>query len=129
MGITLRWYDEQKRVLVYCFEGDWLLEEYREKMRDANLMIATAGHMVHILLDLTRSNRQPFGMLSSRLYESEPMPANQGAIILCNAQYHMASILEIADRDGGYKPLSSLHFISSLEALPQLMAELEAAQR
>lgn len=125
MSIRLHWHNDEHTILNYQFEGDWSLDEYREKMRDANLLIITAGHTVHILLDLSKSNKQPFGMMSARLTEGEALPANQGAMLVYQANYHLSAILEIADRDGGYKPVENVHFIEDFAELPSLLAEIQ----
>lgn len=57
MPITIRWYDETKRIVLWEFEGKWTLDDFHAiHTRSHNLCMEVPHQPVIALIDMTRAH-------------------------------------------------------------------------
>jgi hypothetical protein len=59
MGINVVWYDAEKTIIVWKFEGDWDWRDYHAAINTAVVMIKSVDHIVDSVMDLQHNRSLP----------------------------------------------------------------------
>ncbi len=59
MPITVNWFNEEKTILRYYFEGDWTWADMDAAIARANALLASVDHRVDVLIDIRASQWMP----------------------------------------------------------------------
>ena len=98
MPITVKWYNEEKTILLEIFEGQWTLVEYRQLIDEAVALLATVDHTVHIIADASTSGTLPGQMTTGILYAIRQIPLNQGLTVFVDADLFTRVLIQIASK-------------------------------
>jgi hypothetical protein len=63
VSIQIRWFDDEKRILLYEFVGVWTWEDLYAVLKQATEMSLSVNHPVDAIVDLTRNGSTPMGAL------------------------------------------------------------------
>ena len=90
MPIYLNWYDTNKTILIYTFEGRWTWEEFHEIDKPTWKLIADADYRIDIIIDYTTIERFPLGILDAIHYAGEGQePQSDGHIVVIGGPYFL----------------------------------------
>ncbi len=59
MGITLTWYDEQKHIILWAYQGRWTADEFDRATEEASQLIDTVDYPVGVIVDFSHSTLMP----------------------------------------------------------------------
>ena len=59
MGIRVVWYDAEKTIIVWEFDGEWEWQDYHAAINTAVVMIKSVDHVVDSIMDLRRNRALP----------------------------------------------------------------------
>lgn len=85
MTVRAEWDNAEKTVMRWTFEGAWKWEEYYTLRASTNQKIAAENHNVDLIVDLSRSNALPSGILTHGKNAVSVTPKNIGTTILVGA--------------------------------------------
>jgi hypothetical protein len=114
MPVHAAWDNAEKTVMRWTFEGAWKWDEYYTLRAETNQKIAAETHAVDLIVDLSKSNALPDGILTHGRNAVVATPPNIGVTVLVGANPVLRSF---------YKMFSNLYrtLISSKE-LDMVMA-------
>lgn len=64
MGIKVNWYDKDKTIVRYEFEGQWRWDDLHEAIKQVNALLESVNHPVYIIIDVTEGTIVPAGAFS-----------------------------------------------------------------
>jgi len=127
MPITIRWDDQEKRIVRWDFEGAWTWREYSTAQQKSNEMMAAVDGTVDIIGNVSKSPSLPANALSfyrSSLNASAP---NIGTIILVGTSGFVHQMVGLFVRMFGSKmPGTDFAFADSDDEARILLAERRA---
>ena len=65
MSISTRWYDDQHKVIILQFEGDWNWDDLWAAQEEENQLAASVSYPLVALVDFSQSNLLPKGNILS----------------------------------------------------------------
>lgn len=102
MGIRFEWYNPEKTVMRYVFEGDWNWLDYHRVARVSVFqMMSLPERSVHSLLDMRAVGvgRFPFGVMAhARTFGKRHMPALSGHAVVLAMPLHIVQTLPLSGR-------------------------------
>lgn len=125
MPISVRWNEDEKRILIQEFVGKWSLDEYYESAQIVVDEVKSQNHTVHVIGDLRRSASIPPGILSARSFLERTTPDNRGLIVIIGANSLLMMLIDIV-RPVAPRFVNNLFFASSMEAALQMIAEWDS---
>lgn len=64
MSVTVDWFNEEKTIIKYQFEGQWKWEELYIALQQVDVMMNSVQHTVYIIVDYQKSSGVPAGALT-----------------------------------------------------------------
>jgi hypothetical protein len=98
MPIQIEWFNEEKTILLETFTGEWTVEDYRQLIDDAAVLLGTVHHNVHIIADATDAGlRLPNNLLGGGMtYAIRHIPPNQGITVFIGVNGITQTLIGIA---------------------------------
>ena len=124
MPITVTWHDEQERILLEIFEGEWGLDDYMQMVDTAASLLSQKDHEVDIVVDFSNSKVVPREIVTGARYAEKRVPHNQGTVIFVNAGALISTYVGISKRLG-FKASSRLENASSVDEAIQKLNKLK----
>jgi beta-galactosidase GanA len=59
MGVTHRWYDADKTILLHTYAGDWTMDDFYQIVDDTYTLITSVTHSVDVVIDMSQQGRAP----------------------------------------------------------------------
>lgn len=85
MPASVKWLNEEKTIIIHCFEGEWLLHDYYRSLQKSNEMLETVDYKVVHFLDMIHSKGLPKGFLSALRGSSKHWHLNSGRVVMIGA--------------------------------------------
>lgn len=83
MSISTRWYDDQHKVIILKFEGDWNWDDLWAAQVEENKLAATVGYNLVAFVDMSQTNMLPKGnILANGRISIGKVPDNVAQIIV-----------------------------------------------
>jgi hypothetical protein len=122
MPIQIKWYNDEKTILLETFESGWTVEDYRHLIDEAAQYLATVDHTVHIIVDGSHdTSHLPINMLRGGLaYAVRNVPPNQGITVFVGIDSVSEMFLGIA-RNVNLKLSRSLFSTDNLSKALQIV--------
>jgi hypothetical protein len=98
MPVQVRWYDEDKRILYYEFQGVWTWDEYFDVLAEGRRMMRSVNHTVCILKDLTRATHVPGNFMIKAQTVIESRPDNTGRVVFISTQTFFLNLMDTMRR-------------------------------
>jgi hypothetical protein len=64
MGLRASWFDQEKGILLYEFEGEWNWNDLSQMIHQAEMMAETVNRPIYTIVDITRNSIIPSGDLT-----------------------------------------------------------------
>ncbi len=125
MPISVRWNEDDKRIVIQEFVGRWSLDEYYESAQIVVDEVKSQSHIVHVIGDLRKSSSVPPGLLGASSFLERTTPANRGLIVVVGANTLLMMLIDIV-RPVAPRFVNNLFFSSSLEGAFQIIAEWDS---
>lgn len=121
MAVYVHWDDEDKSILCQVYTGAWTLDEFNHTIRKTHKLLSGLPHTVHIIVDLTQSERSPSNILAAIRDLDRYTTPNQGLVVLVGADAFSRSIISMAKRLAPRATLNG-HFADSITEARQYIA-------
>ena len=82
MGIHVVWYDAEKTIIVWEFDGVWEWHDYHAAINTAVVMIKSVNHVVDSIMDLRRNRSLPPNALIEGKRWFVVAPSNFGVTVV-----------------------------------------------
>jgi hypothetical protein len=115
MPIYVFWDSPEQTIVRQDLNGRWTSQEYVQSVMDMYAMMRTVPHLVHIVVDMTRTEDYPTLMIAFASRFNTQLPSNRGLTVGINIPAYLVSIVHIATRM--YPRLGrNVHFTTTLES-------------
>ena len=124
MPITVHWYDESQRAILYHVSGQWSWEDVSAAIDQAMTLLNSVNHKVHLLVDVRESDAVPL-LNPAGLHRAAHAPTmdhpNTDLVILIGPGPLVAILYEIFQRV--YRRIARRYqIVASMEEAEALMA-------
>jgi hypothetical protein len=82
MGIHTGWWDSQRTILVWTFEGTWGWDEFNRHLLACHQEARALGHRYDAISDMSRCYLLPAGAVTRAHLAAKYAPANLGAMVV-----------------------------------------------
>ena len=98
MPINIRWYNDEKTILLEELSGTYTLDDYIALIDEAREHVMSCDHTVDIIGDFTGTNHRklPHYLMSAARYADKQVPPNQGIAVFVNPGMFIETILRMA---------------------------------
>lgn len=98
MPVQVRWYDEEKRILYYDFQGIWTWDEYFMALAEGRPLMRAVDHQVCILNDMRKATHIPSGFMARTQTVISSRPDNTGRVVFIATQTFFSNLLDTIRR-------------------------------
>jgi hypothetical protein len=125
MPITTTWYNDQKRIILFVYEGDYSWNDVYNAAADANILADEAGYPVANIIDLTNAGSLPSNAASHGKRLRELRSSNIQFEVVVGANKLIKTLANVANSIFKiFTDQTSSHFVDTLdEALSLIEAE------
>lgn len=92
MGIVVSWYDADKTIMIWEFQGEWEWQDYHQAINQGVVMLKSVDHMVDSIMDLTHNRSLPPNAVLQGKRWFMVAPNNFGVTVVANANRLIQSI-------------------------------------
>jgi hypothetical protein len=82
MTAQVKWEDDTKKVLIFTFEGYWLVPEFYDVFKQSNTLLDTVDYKVHMIIDIRESKSLPTGFFNAVRTVSKAEHPNAGKVAM-----------------------------------------------
>ena len=111
MPITVGWWDEARKIVLYRIDGSWTLEEAMQALEKASHLSNPPPKLY--LTDLRTARTVPFGLLSRQEYMSNYLRLSEGLTVVLGAHPLLSFFMNALVRLG--LPLKNLVFVDTMD--------------
>jgi hypothetical protein len=98
MPVQVRWYNEEKRILYYDFQGMWTWDEYFNALAEGRGLMRAVEHQVCVLNDMRTAGHIPGGFMSRAQTVIGSRPDNTGRAVFITTQTFFLNLLDTIRR-------------------------------
>lgn len=92
MNIEVNWFNAEKTILTWTFNGQWDWDEYAEAQNVSNSMIASVKHTVHLLWDFRQTKDLPEGLIFGYKKNIQHQSRQLGIIVIVGATFYITEM-------------------------------------
>jgi hypothetical protein len=111
MPITIEWWDEARKIVLYRVDGYWSLEEAMQNLEKASQLSNPPPKLY--LTDLRTARTVPFGVISRQEYISKYLRLTEGLTVVVGAHPLLSFFLNALVRLG--VPIKNLVFVDTMD--------------
>jgi hypothetical protein len=111
MPITIEWWDEARKIVLYRVDGYWSLEEAMQSLEKASMLSNPPPKLY--LTDLRTARTVPFGVISRQDYISKYLRLTEGLTVVVGAHPLLTFFLNALVRLG--VPIKNLVFVDTMD--------------
>jgi len=138
MSITVDWYNDSHRILIFHVEGKWTWDDLFPQIQRSKELSSQVTHdkLVHTIFDMSESKAIPINAVSKLGTITKNQSPNAGITVLVtqsnfvNTLYNMASKqLQMFSRSSDEKEFNQVfHIVDSVEKAEQFLTELISSE-
>lgn len=98
MAVQVRWYDDNKQILYYSFEGEWTWDEYFNALAEGRSIMRSVDYQVCLLNDMRQAAHIPNGFMSKVQTVVGSRPDNTGRVVFIATQTFFLNLLDTVRR-------------------------------
>lgn len=82
MPIKVAWVDDQKKTLIFAYEGQWDLADFYQVTDEGNHLMDQVDYPVNMILDVRRSKTIPNGFMNAISNTARKLHPNTGTMVM-----------------------------------------------
>lgn len=82
MAAQVKWQDDSKKILIFTFEGYWVLADFYDVFKESNALLNNLDYKVHMIIDIRDSKSLPTGFFSALRTISKQEHRNAGKVAM-----------------------------------------------
>ena len=98
MPVQVRWYNEDKRILYYDFQGEWTWDEYFTALAEGRAIMRSVEYDICLLNDMRHASHIPNGFMSKAQTVVGSRPDNTGRVVFIATQTFFLNLLDTVRR-------------------------------
>ena len=98
MSVTVRWYNDDKTIVLQTFGKDVTADDWREAARLSNELLTSVNYTVDIIITYTELTKLPPNLFSASKYVESMIPKNQGLVVVVATQAIIGAFNELMRR-------------------------------
>jgi hypothetical protein len=95
MPVSISWFDDEKKILLYEMEGVWTWEEFYPVYEEALQMEIAQPHRVDVIIDLRKNRTLPTSVLLHIKGIADRQPDNLGVSVLVTQNRAIIALYKI----------------------------------
>jgi hypothetical protein len=125
MGIKLLWDNQEKTVLCHIYAGKWTPDDFRGAVEESRQLLLSVGHPVDLIIEMSKSDPPPFGVLPAYQEADSLVPDNQRLVVMVKPGTIMKALNRII-ADIAPRASANRMIVDSLEEARALIAECQS---
>lgn len=125
MPVEVRWFNEEKTILLNQFHGNATVTDYYQSVEDNLKLVNSIEHTFDLIMDLSDAKVDARGMLPALVSANDRVPSHQRHVIVVGTSMYYQVLGNIA-RSLAPKATTSLHMAKTLEEALNLVESLQA---
>jgi hypothetical protein len=82
MAAQVKWQDDTKKILIFTFEGYWILADFYDVFKQSNTLLDNLDYKVNMIIDIRDSKSLPTGFFSALRTVSKQEHPNAGKVAM-----------------------------------------------
>jgi len=121
MGVIVRWYDDQKKIIYYEFTGKWTWEEFEPTYDETLRLMDSVDYKTDFILNMLNTDHIPAGAIQRVKRAAEVNHPNMGLAIYVGLHPMMRPLgkifLKLYPKAAQYYPFDFANTIEEAEAM------------
>jgi hypothetical protein len=121
MSVTVRWHDDQKRIIYYEFVGKWTWDEFEPAYTETLHMMDSVDHKIDFILDMLNIDHIPSGAIQRLKRAAEYNHPNMGLAVYVGLHPMIIPIgkifLKLYEKAAAYYPVDFARTIKEAEEI------------
>ncbi len=126
MPITLQWYNDEKRILIQEFTGNWSLDEYYPIIDESFTRAEASPYTIFMISDHTNNTSPPTRLLSIAGYMNKRTSDNTQLQIVIGANTFIKTLAKIGEKFAP-KATKDLRWVNTFDEALNLIENYETA--
>ena len=119
-SVSAKWYDDDHRLMVVNYEGDWTWEQVEAMTVEVQAMMADVSHRVYVLGDMRRSERNMYYTMLRFAKKFHNPPPNMGLNVVVTPEVYVPFVEGVNRLIGGRE--KKIVYVATIEEAHELLA-------